>query len=77
MRCTTCVDDSWVWELYDYGHGDPVATETEMLVGGHGLTVRLPAPRGYGSPSGWSRAHGLPATTRPFADRPTDERNAT
>ncbi|NIY69405.1 hypothetical protein [Streptomyces malaysiensis] len=43
VRFTTCEDDSWAGDLYDYGHREPMVTEAEAVVGGSLLTVRLPA----------------------------------
>lgn len=43
VRYTTCEDDSWVGDMYDYGHGEPTVTEAEAPVGSHLLTVELPA----------------------------------
>ncbi|MET8944832.1 hypothetical protein ABZX30_14925 [Streptomyces sp. NPDC004542] len=43
VRYTTCDDDTWVGDMYDYGHGEPVVTEAESACGGPYLTVRLPA----------------------------------
>ncbi|WP_443031221.1 hypothetical protein [Streptomyces sp. 3213.3] len=43
MRYTTCEDDSWVGDMYDYGHGEPTVTEAEEPVGASLLTVVLPA----------------------------------
>jgi hypothetical protein len=43
VRYTTCEDDAWVGDMYDYGHGEPAVTEAEAPVGGSLLTVELPA----------------------------------
>ncbi|MFJ9010283.1 hypothetical protein [Streptomyces canus] len=29
VRYTMCEDDGWIGDMYDYGHSEPVATETE------------------------------------------------
>ena len=38
-----CEDGSWLGDLYDYGHGDPVVTERQADVAAPWLAVRLPA----------------------------------
>ena len=43
VRHTACEDDSWVGDMYDYGHGEPTVIEAEVPVGSHLLTVVLPA----------------------------------
>jgi hypothetical protein len=43
VRYTTCIDGSWIGGLYDYGHEEPVISESEADVNGPWLTVRLPA----------------------------------
>jgi hypothetical protein len=43
VRYTTCADDSWIGDMYDYGHTEPVVTETEQGCDGAFLAVRLPA----------------------------------
>jgi len=43
VRYTACEDGSWLGDLYDYGHGDPVVIERHTDVRGPWLTVRLPA----------------------------------
>ncbi|MFF5985142.1 hypothetical protein ACFY78_40580 [Streptomyces olindensis] len=43
VRYTTCADDSWVGDMYDYGHTEPVVTEAETVCDSAFLTVRLPA----------------------------------
>lgn len=43
VRYTTCVDDGWIGDMYDYGHREPVVTETEQVCDSAYLTVRLPA----------------------------------
>ncbi|WP_416978996.1 hypothetical protein [Streptomyces sp. T028] len=43
VHYTTCQDDAWVGDMYDYGHGEPVVTEAEAAVDGSLLTVVLPA----------------------------------
>ena len=40
---TACEDGSWLGDLYDYGHGDPVVTERQADVAAPWLAVRLPA----------------------------------
>jgi hypothetical protein len=43
VRYTACEDGSWVGDLYDYGHADPVVIERRAEVHGPWLTVRLPS----------------------------------
>lgn len=43
VRYTTCQDDGWIGDMYDYGHTEPVVTEAEQDCAGPFLTVRLPA----------------------------------
>ncbi|WP_035839623.1 hypothetical protein [Kitasatospora azatica] len=43
VRYTTCADDAWVGGMYDYGHTEPVVTESQAAADGPFLTVRLPA----------------------------------
>ncbi|WP_031073252.1 hypothetical protein [Streptomyces sp. NRRL WC-3742] len=43
VRYTTCADESWIGDLYDYGHSEPVVGEAETACGEAFLTVRLPA----------------------------------
>ncbi|GHE67822.1 hypothetical protein GCM10017771_91560 [Streptomyces capitiformicae] len=43
VRYTTCEDDSWIGDMYDYGHTEPVVTEEELSCDSPFLTVRLPA----------------------------------
>lgn len=43
VRYTSCEDGSWVGDMYDYGHGRPVVTETQAFVDSSWLTVLLPA----------------------------------
>ena len=42
VRYTACEDGSWVGDLYDYGHAEPVVIERRAEVHGPWLTVRLP-----------------------------------
>ncbi|MEV4143755.1 hypothetical protein AB0J40_08810 [Amycolatopsis sp. NPDC049691] len=39
---TACEDPSWIGDLYDYGHGEPVVTTASLDVGGPWLRVDLP-----------------------------------
>jgi hypothetical protein len=39
---TECTDDSWLGDLYDYGHGEPAVTSTSTHVDGPWLRVDLP-----------------------------------
>ncbi|MBE1495855.1 hypothetical protein H4696_002955 [Amycolatopsis lexingtonensis] len=39
---SVCDDPSWVGDLYDYGHGEPVVTTASIIVGGPWLRVELP-----------------------------------
>ncbi|SFJ94763.1 hypothetical protein SAMN05421835_11121 [Amycolatopsis sacchari] len=39
---TVCEDPSWVGDLYDYGHSEPVVTSAPVHVGGPWLRVDLP-----------------------------------
>ncbi|WP_439381176.1 hypothetical protein [Amycolatopsis lexingtonensis] len=39
---SVCDDASWVGDLYDYGHGEPVVTSASIVVGGPWLRVELP-----------------------------------
>ncbi|MFD5540583.1 hypothetical protein ACFWIJ_22895 [Streptomyces sp. NPDC127079] len=43
VRHTTCADDGWIGDMYDYGHTEPEVTETELPCDNAFLTVRLPA----------------------------------
>ncbi|MCQ9184284.1 hypothetical protein KMT30_35655 [Streptomyces sp. IBSBF 2953] len=43
VRYTTCADDGWIGDMYDYGHTQPVVSEAEVPCDGPYLTVRLPA----------------------------------
>ncbi|MEH0516844.1 hypothetical protein QBC31_40175 [Streptomyces sp. B21-079] len=43
VRYTTCQDDGWIGDMYDYGHSEPVVSEAEVPCDGPYLTVRLPA----------------------------------
>jgi hypothetical protein len=43
VRYTTCRDDGWIGDMYDYGHTEPVVAEAEQDCAGPFLTVRLPA----------------------------------
>ncbi|PYC79558.1 hypothetical protein C7C46_14500 [Streptomyces tateyamensis] len=43
VRYTTCTDDGWIGDLYDYGHTEPVVRQVEAVCDGPYLTVRLPA----------------------------------
>ena len=43
VRYTTCTDDGWIGDMYDYGHREPVVTESEQVCDSTFLTVRLPA----------------------------------
>ncbi|WP_033220481.1 hypothetical protein [Kitasatospora phosalacinea] len=43
VRYTTCTDDGWIGDMYDYGHAEPVVTEEESACAAGFLTVRLPA----------------------------------
>ncbi|MFC9634566.1 hypothetical protein ACFTY8_36240 [Streptomyces mirabilis] len=43
VRYTTCADDTWIGDMYDYGHTEPVVTESEQVCDSAFLTVRLPA----------------------------------
>jgi len=43
VRHTTCLDDSWTGDMYDYGHTQPVVTEAEQEYDSTYLTVHLPA----------------------------------
>ncbi|SHI44705.1 hypothetical protein [Streptomyces sp. 3214.6] len=43
VRYTTCADDGWIGDMYDYGHTEPVVTESEQVCDSTFLTVRLPA----------------------------------
>jgi hypothetical protein len=43
VRYTTCTDDAWIGDMYDYGHTEPDVTETEVPCDSEVLTVRLPA----------------------------------
>ena len=43
VRYTTCTDDGWIGDMYDYGHTEPDVTETEVPYDSGFLTVRLPA----------------------------------
>ncbi|WP_043488398.1 MULTISPECIES: hypothetical protein [Streptomyces] len=43
VRYTVCEDDGWIGDMYDYGHTEPAATETEESCDSVFLTVRLPA----------------------------------
>ncbi|MFC0438889.1 hypothetical protein [Kutzneria buriramensis] len=40
---TVCHDDSWIGDLYDYGHRQPQVTEESSRVDGPWLAVELPA----------------------------------
>ncbi|BBC38775.1 hypothetical protein SGFS_100690 [Streptomyces graminofaciens] len=77
VRYTTCGDDSWVGDLYDYGHGEPVAAETEMPVDDNGLRVRLPASTRIRLTLRLALRTRTPSYDTPFTSRPTDGRNAT
>jgi len=39
---TVCEDPSWIGDLYDYGHGEPVVLTASTRVGGPWLRVELP-----------------------------------
>lgn len=43
VRYTRCQDSSWIGDLYDYGHRQPVVSEAVAAVDGAWLTVELPA----------------------------------
>ncbi len=43
VRHTACEDGSWLGDLYDYGHGEPVVVERRTEVRGPWFTVHLPA----------------------------------
>ncbi|MEV0536804.1 hypothetical protein [Kitasatospora sp. NPDC050463] len=43
VRYTTCTDDGWIGDMYDYGHTEPVVGEAEATCDGAYLTVCLPA----------------------------------
>ncbi|MFF2078218.1 hypothetical protein ACFVXG_26100 [Kitasatospora sp. NPDC058162] len=43
VRYTTCTDEGWIGDMYDYGHTGPVVGESETACEGAYLTVRLPA----------------------------------
>ncbi|MDH6455860.1 MULTISPECIES: hypothetical protein [unclassified Streptomyces] len=43
VRYTTCTDDGWIGDMYDYGHTEPVVSEAEVPCESPYLTVRLPA----------------------------------
>jgi hypothetical protein len=76
VRYTTCGDDSWVGNLYDYGHGEPVTAETEMPVDDNGLTVRLPASTRIRLTLRLELRTRTPTYHTAFTSRPAEERNA-
>jgi hypothetical protein len=39
---TACTDESWIGDLYDYGHGEPAVSSTSSQVDGPWLGVDLP-----------------------------------
>jgi hypothetical protein len=43
VRHTACEDPSWIGDLYDYGHREPIVTESSTRVEGPWLAVELPA----------------------------------
>ncbi|WEH13205.1 hypothetical protein [Streptomyces sp. VNUA24] len=43
VRYTTCEDDGWIGDMYDYGHTEPVVGEAEQSCDSSLLTVELPA----------------------------------
>ena len=43
VRYTACEDGSWLGDLYDYGHGDPVVSERHTDVGAPYLAARIHA----------------------------------
>ncbi|KFG03868.1 hypothetical protein [Streptomyces scabiei] len=43
VRYTTCEDDGWIGDMYDYGHTEPVVGEAEQSCDSSFLTVELPA----------------------------------
>ncbi len=43
VRYTTCTDEGWIGDMYDYGHTEPVVGESEAACDDAFLTVRLPA----------------------------------
>ncbi|GAB7186675.1 hypothetical protein ATKI12_6506 [Kitasatospora sp. Ki12] len=43
VRYTTCPDEGWIGDMYDYGHTEPVVGEAKTSGDGAHLTVRLPA----------------------------------
>ncbi len=45
---TACTDDSWIGDLYDYGHGEPVVTSASTQVTVRGCASTCPAPPGSG-----------------------------
>ena len=42
VRHTACEDPSWIGDLYDYGHSQPVVTSASARVDGPWLRVELP-----------------------------------
>jgi hypothetical protein len=42
VQHTACPDDSWIGDLYDYGHGEPAVVSASTPVDGPWLRVDLP-----------------------------------
>ncbi|MEU2867034.1 hypothetical protein ABZ672_54125 [Streptomyces mirabilis] len=73
-RYTTCQDDTWIGDMYDYGHTEPVVTETEQICDSAFLTVRLPASSRVKLTLSLRLRTHAPSYRTPFdtpADRPT------
>ncbi len=68
VRYTACEDGSWLGDLYDYGHGDPVVTECHTDVRAPYLAVRLPASTRIRLTLRLTMRARRPSYASPFAD---------
>ncbi|WP_406416502.1 hypothetical protein OH809_38720 [Streptomyces sp. NBC_00873] len=67
VRYTVCPDDSWVGDMYDYGHGEPTVTEAAASPNSPWLTVRLPASTRIRLTLGIELRTQTPSYRTPFA----------
>ncbi|MFG3228216.1 hypothetical protein ACGF07_26010 [Kitasatospora sp. NPDC048194] len=66
VRYTTCADDAWIGDMYDYGHTQPVVTEAQTVADGPFLTVRLPASTRIRLTLGLALRANTPSYRTPF-----------
>ncbi|WP_030244628.1 hypothetical protein [Streptomyces sp. NRRL S-350] len=68
VRYTTCTDDGWIGDMYDYGHTEPVVAEAEAACDGTYLTVLLPASTRIRMTLRLALRTRTPTYRSPFAD---------